>query len=465
MTRTRRSAKRTVVLSAVAAALALGVVPLGAGSAGAQAAKCPVKALASAKGPVEITMWHSMNRANEDALKALTDRYNASQSAVKVNLLNTTSYEDTFTKFRAGLGSGNLPDIVQLEDTSLQGVIDSQSVVPIGACIKADKYPTDAFIPRVLDYYTVQNTLYGMPFNVSNPVFYYNKQAFQKAGLDPEKPPKTLDEVRAAAQKIVTSGAAKTGYSIKLDPWYLEQWLAKAGKPYVNNGNGRAKRATGVEFDTKVGQEIFAWLDSMVDDKLALNTGPPEGNVDNLLAIGADNAAMTIDTSASLGTILGVLGGGQFPNVTIGVAPMPGPVGKGGVLVGGAALFIPKASSPERQAAAWDYIKFLNTAESQAQWSVGTGYSPNREDALDEPVLQAAWAKTPEYRVAYDQLVSGVNNIATAGPVIGPYREVRAEVENALTRMLTQGLDPKTALKDAATKADEEISSYNARVS
>jgi len=382
-----------------------------------------------------------------------------------VNLLNTTSYEDTFTKFRAGLGSGNLPDIVQLEDTSLQGVIDSQSVVPIGACIKADKYPTDAFIPRVLDYYTVQNTLYGMPFNVSNPVFYYNKQAFQKAGLDPEKPPKTLDEVRAAAQKIVTSGAAKTGYSIKLDPWYLEQWLAKAGKPYVNNGNGRAKRATGVEFDTKVGQEIFAWLDSMVDDKLALNTGPPEGNVDNLLAIGADNAAMTIDTSASLGTILGVLGGGQFPNVTIGVAPMPGPVGKGGVLVGGAALFIPKASSPERQAAAWDYIKFLNTAESQAQWSVGTGYSPNREDALDEPVLQAAWAKTPEYRVAYDQLVSGVNNIATAGPVIGPYREVRAEVENALTRMLTQGLDPKTALKDAATKADEEISSYNARVS
>ena len=159
MARTRRSVVRSVVLGTVAAAIALVVVPVAAGPAGAQAVKCPVNALDQAKGPVEITMWHSMNQANEETLQSLTSQYNASQSKVQVNLLNTTSYEDTFTKYRAGLSSGNLPDIVQLEDTSLQGVIDSQSVVPIAACIKADKYPTDAFIPRVLDYYTVQKTL------------------------------------------------------------------------------------------------------------------------------------------------------------------------------------------------------------------------------------------------------------------------------------------------------------------
>ena len=167
MARNPRSVVRSVVLGTVAAALALVVVPVGAGPAGAQAVKCPVKALAQADGPVDITMWHSMNRDNETTLQALTDEYNASQSKVKVQLLNTTSYEDTFTKYRAGLSSGNLPDIVQLEDTSLQGVIDSQSVVPVAACIKADKYPTADFIPRVLDYYTVGGTLYGMPFNVS----------------------------------------------------------------------------------------------------------------------------------------------------------------------------------------------------------------------------------------------------------------------------------------------------------
>jgi sn-glycerol 3-phosphate transport system substrate-binding protein len=454
-----------VLLVAAVAGIALALVPVGASPAGAASGKCPVKALDQAKSkPVDIVMWHSMPRASEETLQRLTDQFNASQGDVRVKLLNTTSYDDTFTKYRAGLGGGDLPDVVQIQDTSLQGMIDSQSVVPIAACIKADKYDTSDFVPRVLDYWTVANTLYGMPFNVSNPVFYYNKLAFEKAGLDPNKPPATLEEVRAAAQKLVDSGTTKYGYSIKLDPWYLEHWLAKAGKPYVNNSNGRKQRATSVVFDTKAGQEIFSWLDSMVDDKLALNTGPPAGNIDNLLAIGAGNAAMTIDTSGNLGTILQVLGSGQFPNVEIGVAPMPGPVGKGGVLVGGAALYIPKSSSPEKQAAAWKFIKFLDEPASQAQWSVGTGYVPVRKSAIEDPVLEAAWAKTPEYKVAYDQLVTGVNNVATAGPVIGPYSAVREAVVNALTQMLTQGVDPKAALATAADKSNQEIEAYNARV-
>ena len=457
---------RTAVMAAVLAALAVSLVPVGATPAGAAAAvKCPVDALDKAKGkPVEIVMWHSMPRASEETLQKLTDQFNASQGDVQVKLLNTTSYNDTFTKYRAGLGSGDLPDVVQIQDTSLQGMIDSQSVVPIGACVKADKYDTSDIIPRALDYWTVADTLYGMPFNVSNPVLYYNKKAFQKAGLDPNKPPTTLDELRSASQKLVDTGTTKFGYSIKLDPWYLEHWLAKSGKAYVNNGNGREKRATAVTFDNKTGREIFAWLDGMVDDKLAINTGPPAGNIDNLLAIGAGNAAMTIDTSGNLGSILQVLGSGQFPDVEIGVAPMPGPVGKGGVLVGGAALYIPKASSPEKQAAAWKYIKYLLEPSSQAQWSVGTGYVPLRKSALDDPTLKAAWAATPEYKVAYDQLLNGVNNVATAGPVIGPYTEVRDVVVNALTQMLTQGQDPKAALTSAADKSNQEIESYNARV-
>jgi len=454
---------RWVVPIALVVGAALPVAPAAAGTSGS-GVKCPVNALAKAQKPVEIVMWHSMNRANEDALLALVQKFHAAQSDVRVRLVNQTSYDDTFTKYRTGLGGGELPDVVQLKDTELQGMIDSRSVVPIAACVRADKYDLSDYIPRTIDYYTVDGTLYGMPFNVSNPVFYYNKQAFQKAGLDPNKPPATLDEVRAAAQKIVDTGTAKFGYAIKLDAWYLEQWLSKAGKPYVNNKNGRSKRATKVIFENKTGEEIFNWLDKMVDDKLALNTGAPEGNIDNLLAIGAGNAAMTIDTAAQLGSILQVLGSGQFPNVTIGVAPMPGPTGKGGVLVGGAALYIPVKSSPEKQAAAWEWIKFLNEPENQAQWAVGTGYVPVRESALNDPVLKDAWAKTPEYKVAYDQLVTGVNNTATAGPVMGPYDAVRIGVVNAMTSMLTQGTDPKAALKQAADKADSELSGYNARV-
>ena len=148
----------------------------------------------------------------------------------------------------------------------------------------------------------------------------------------------------------------------------------------------------------------------------------------------------------------------------MGVAPMPGPTGKGGILVGGAALYIPVKSPPEKQAAAWKLIKFLNEPESQAEWAAATGYVPIRKSAVDEPVLKDAWAKTPELRVAYDQLVTGVENAATAGPVIGPYDAVRVQVVNAMTAMLTQGTDPKTALRNAADQANQEISSYNERV-
>ena len=88
--------------------------------AGAASATCPLSALKKATKPVEITMWHSMNRALGTTLQALTDAFNSSQSDVKVNLVNQIDYNQTFTKYKAGLASGDLPDIVQLQETDQQ---------------------------------------------------------------------------------------------------------------------------------------------------------------------------------------------------------------------------------------------------------------------------------------------------------------------------------------------------------
>jgi sn-glycerol 3-phosphate transport system substrate-binding protein len=463
-----RSVIGVITALGLAASVAL-ATPVGASSATrvrAQAgAKCPVGAAKKSSGkPVPITFWHAMVRENEATLQKLTDQFNSSQSDVKVTLVNQVSYESLFQKYKAALGGGDLPDLVQLEDTALQSAIDSQSVLPVQACVKADKYSTKDFVKRVIDYYAVKGSLVGMPFNVSNPVLYYNKQAFQKAGLDPEKPPTTLEEIKAASQKLVDAGVTTKGYAIKLDPWYLEQWLAKAGKIYVNQHNGRSSRASATAFDNPTTVEIAAFLKDMVDSGLAINTGKPEGNVDNLLAIGNDNAAMTIDSSASLGTITSLLSSGSFPNVTIGVAPMPGPVGKGGILVGGAALYIVKDAAKAKQDAAWQYIKFLDAPEQQATWGAGSGYVPIRKSATTLPAIQELWTTHPEFKVAYDQLVTGVNNDATAGPVIGPYQEVRDGVIDELTAMLTQGKSAKAAVKAAAQKGTTAIQDYNARV-
>jgi sn-glycerol 3-phosphate transport system substrate-binding protein len=339
-------------------------------------------------------------------------------------------------------------------------------VLPSSACATADKYSFSDFLPRVMSYFTVQGTTYAMPFNVSGPVLYYNKKAFTAAGLDPNKPPATLDEVRTASEKLKSANAVtKAGLGLKLEPGFFQHWMAMAGRPFVNNGNGRQARATKTVFNNATGVQIFTWLSGMVKDGLAV-TNPESGTsaFDDLIGIGTGAQAMAIDTSATLGTVKAVLGSGAYPNVDIGVAPMPGPTGNGGVLVSGGALFIVNKSAPEKQAAAWQYLKFLDDTQQQAAWAVGTGYVPIRKSAAASRTMTDFWAANPLFKVAYDQLLSGANNSATAGAVIGPSPSVHDIVRDAENSMFLQGTDPKTALKNAATKADVAIKDYNTRI-
>ncbi len=424
--------------------------------------QCPVGAVAkAAQKPVQITMWHSMPQANLQTLTKLTDQFNATHPDIHVNLVNQTSYEDTLTKYKAVLSGGARPDVVQIQDVDQQLVIDSRSILPMQDCIQAEHVSTADFLPRVLSYYTVRGIQYSMPFATSNPVLYYNKLAFQKAGLDPDKPPATLDELRADAQKIVSSGVAKFGIALKDDPWHLEEWSAMAGALYANNGNGRTARATAVEFGGPTGQLIYRWISGMARDKLA--EGTPYTGFDNLLAIGNNVAAMTIDTSAALGTIFQVLGSGQYKNVSLGVAPLPGPVAGGPTIQAGSSLFVVAGTSAAREEAAFLFAEWLSEAPQQAEWAAGTGYMPVRTSATTQPVLAQAWAARPALRVAYDQLLRGANTLAAQGPVIGDMEGVRTDVRDAETALF-QGADPDSTLQGLVAKANAVIHDYEARV-
>lgn len=456
---------------ALAFVVALGTLLMGSVTpvaAGGAAAKCPIGAIKKAGDkPVEVVFWHGTTRASEETLQQLADQFNASQSDVEVKLVNQTSYRDTIDKFRAGLSSGDLPDLVMIAETGLQQMIDSRAVLPAAACVKADKFDMSDHVKRVTDYYTVEGTLWPMPFNVAGPLLYYDKAAFRKAGLDPEKPPTNLDEVRAAAQKLKDSGAVENaGFGFKLDPWLFEQWIAIGGKQYVNNSNGRKARATNVQFDDKVGQKVFTWLDGMVRDGLAetSNTEGP-GSTDNLLGIGTHSHAMTIDSTSALGTIAQILGQGDYADIELGVAPMPVAVkGNGGVQVGGAALYIVNKFAPAEQEGAWRFAKFLNEPEQVATWAAATGYIPIVKSAVDLPAVQQRWAELPGFKVAYDQLLTGPNNVATAGPVIGDYDGVRDAVKQGFELLVSGSQKSKAALKTAKREADSVVQEYNERI-
>ncbi|HEY5011184.1 MAG TPA: ABC transporter substrate-binding protein [Acidimicrobiia bacterium] len=427
-------------------------------------ADCGLAAFAKATKPVEVTFWHEMSRANADWLVAATKTFNASQHDVHVTLVQFANYQDLLTKYLAGLSTKDLPDLFHPEDTTVQRMIDSQSVTPVQACVDADHYPLSKLLPRATAYFSYQKVLYGMPWSLSNPILWYNKTAFTKAGLDPNKPPRTLAEVEADSQKIVSSGAAKHGIALRVEPYIFEFLNAKSGGTLVNNGNGRTARATAATIDSPIAKQIWTWWNDMVRRGLALNTGGATGNIDHMLAIGSGDAAMTMEASGVLGTVKQVLEQGQYKTVRIGTAPLPSISGGGGVPVGDGSLWISKASAPEKKAAAWQFVKFLASAQEQASVAVEGGFAPIRSDATTIPTLAQKWAREPYFRVSYDQLTTGAEDAATAGSLIGDYQGVRDAVKDGMLSMLTGGLTPAAALQKAQREADAAIKAYNDRL-
>lgn len=452
-----------ITACALIGALTPVVLTATAPAAAATLPSCPLSALAKAKGKVDVSFWESMTRANGTALQSLTNEFNGMQDKIKVTLVPQASYDDTWTKYAAGLSNGQLPAVAQLEDVRTQEAIDTESFLPVQSCMKASHYATSDFLPRTLSYWKVGGVQEAMPFAVSNPVLYYNKNAFTKAGLNPDDPPTTLPELLSDAMKLKAAGYQM---GLKLDPWHLETWLASADQLFVNHHNGRSGRATAGVFDTAASKQIFTDLDTLVRGGYAVTnptTGPDE--FDNLLGIGTGKYAMTIDSSADLGTISQVLSSGQYKNVSLGVGPFP-VLGntKGGIEPGGSALYISNRVPAAQQAAAWSYIEFLDSTASQATWAAATGYVPIRKSSTDSPTMQHVWATDPGYKVAYEQLLGGADTAATAGSVIGPYADVRVDVLNAEENMYAGKVTPSEALKEALTAVNGTMSSYNQRL-
>jgi len=421
------------------------------------------------ESPVTITFWHSMTAANEETLEALADRFNSTHPWARVNLVFQGTYQDNLNKVLASLGSQDLPAVAQLEDTTVQRMVDSGAIVPMYGFIERDNYDLSDFEQRVIDYYSVQNKLYSMPFNVSNPILYYNKKAFEEVGLDPDSPPRTLQEVREYSEKLIERDAGgnvtRSGISLEISAWYFEQMLAAHDDLYVDNGNGREARATEVLLDNEAGLEIFTWWHEMVDEDLAVNVGRNPSGLDALLAIGVERVAMTIGSSAALRSVVDILGGGEFPNVELGTGPMPVLEGsEGGVIVGGASLWILKDRPVEEQEAAWEFVKFLVEPQSQAEWYAGSGYLPIRRSALElEPSIQVQ-EQYPHFAIAVEQLQATPGGPATAGAVIGPFAEVREAIMTAIERMLLRGSSPEDALRGAAEEANRALEDYARRV-
>ncbi|OAS14268.1 ABC transporter substrate-binding protein [Paenibacillus oryzisoli] len=408
--------------------------------------------------PVKVIWWHSMSGELGKAVDKLVADFNSSQKNVQVEAVFQGTYDESINKMKASMDTKSGPSLIQVYEIGSRFMIDSKAITPVQKFVDADKFDLSQLEENILNYYKVDGKLNSMPFNTSNPILYYNKDMFKAAGLDPEKPPTTYEEITKASQALSKDG--KSGSSFAIYGWFMEQFFANQGVEYLNNGNGRTASATESMVNNEAGVKTLSWWKDMVDSKTSANLGRKTD--DTKKAFLAGQIAMTLDSTASL---RGIVSGaeGKF-QVGTGPLPKPSDAKEGGVVVGGASLYILNNKSEAEQQGAWEFIKFLTTPQTQAWWNVNTGYFPITKKAYDETIIKDNLAKYPQFQTAIDQLHKTKANTATQGAVMGVFPEARQIVETAIEEALTGKKAPKEALDSAAKSITEKIGAYNKTV-
>lgn len=410
---------------------------------------------------IELTFWHAMGGKGGEAINKMVKDFNQSHPNIKVTAQYQGTYDDALNKLKTSEQSKAGPDIMQVYDIGTKFMIDSKWVTPVQKFIDEDKFDTSKLEPNLLKYYTVDNKLYSMPFNSSTPILYYNKNAFKEAGIDPNKPPKNFNQIEEYGKKLLKKDASgkvtQYGYSMAIYGWFFEQFMAKQGALYANNGNGRDKEATAVAFNNDAGLNIINWWKKLVDEGIAGNFGRKTDDTKNAFIAG--RTAMIIESTASLKSILDGVGN----KFEVGTAYLPALNDNkdGGVVIGGASLWILNNKSDEYQKAAWEFIKFMVSPKEQVFWNENTGYFPVTKEAYDLPEMKMHLEKYPQFETAIEQLHSTPINRATQGALIGVFPEARQIIEQNIEKVLNNQATPKQALDDAEKSVNSALDNYN----
>ena len=407
---------------------------------------------ALAQAPVEVPFYYPIAVGGPipkiiDGFAADFEKENA---GVKLKPIYTGTYQDSITKALTAVKSGEPPVTAILLSTDMFTLIDEDAIVPFNDLIKTpeDQAWIKSFYPGFMENSQTGGKIWGIPFQRSTIVLYYNKELFKEAGLDPNKPPATWAEQVAYAQKLTKRDASGkvTQWGIQIPssgfPYWLFQALAvQAGQQLMNDAG------TEVYYD-KPGtiEGLQYWVDLVKKYKVH-----PEGIVEwgtTPKDFFEKKVAMMWTTT---GNLTNVKNNAKFD---FGVAMLPAGKQRGSP-TGGGNFYIFKKSTPAQREAAFKFIKWVTTAQRAAQWGIDTGYVAVRGDAWDTPVMKQYVAGFPAAAVARDQLPFAKAELSTHDN-----QRVTKALNDGLQAALTGSKTPEQAMKDAQREADRLLKSY-----
>ena len=424
-----------------------------------------IAALASAHGAsaqTEIQWWHAMPTNLGEAVVALADGFNKSQSEYKVNPVFKGTYTETLTAAIAAFRAKQAPHIVQVFEVGTANMMAAKGAVyPVYQLMADAKEPFDpkAYIGPVYGYYsTTDGKLLSMPFNSSTPVLYWNKELLSKAGLDPNKPPKTWPELGEMAKKAVAAGA-KCGFTPQWQTWtMIENYGAWHNLPYATKQNGFG----GIDIELKFNDAPRVKFIQMLADWSKDKTFVYGGREDKSTALfTAGDCAFHVASSATAAAIDKALGTDKFGIAMMPYSPdvIPKPQNS---IIGGATLWVLQGRPAAEYKGVAKFLTYLASTPVQAKWHQDTGYVPVTLAAADVTEKAGFYKKFPGRDIAVQELTLNPPTENSKGLRIGNFVQIRDVVDEELEGVWSGKKDAKTALDEAVKRGNELLRKFEA---
>ena len=411
-----------------------------------------VSTAALAQAPVEVPFFFPV--AVGGPITKTIDGYAADfekdNPGIKLRPIYSGSYQDTIAKALTAVKSGDPPVTSILLSTDMYTLIDEDAIVPFDDLIKTaeDRAWLMSFYPAFMENSQTGGKTWGIPFQRSTIVLYYNKEAFKEAGLDPNRPPGTWKEMADYAEKLTKRDASGkvTQWGVQIPSSGFPYWLFQ-GLTIENGVNLMNAAGTEVYYDKP---EVIGALQYWVDLVNKYKVHPP-----GIVEWGTTpkdfferKVAMMWTTT---GNLTNVRSNAKFD---FGVAMLPASRQRGSP-TGGGNFYIFKKSTPAQREAAFKFIKWVTTPERAAQWGIDTGYVAVRADAWETPVMKQYVAGFAAAAVARDQLPFAKAELSTHDN-----QRVTKALNDGLQAALTGTKTPEQAMKDAQREADRLLRSY-----
>jgi sn-glycerol 3-phosphate transport system substrate-binding protein len=415
----------------------------------------------AAYAQTEIQWWHSMTGANNDKVNELAAKFNASQKDYRVVAVFKGSYPESMTAAIAAFRAGNAPHILQVFEVGTATMMSAKgAIVPVAKVMADAKEPFDpkAYLPAVAGYYTdSQGNMLSFPFNSSTVVFYVNKDAFKKAGLDPEKAPKTWKEFAAAAEKLKASGQ-ECVYTTGWPSWmHIENFSAWHNVPIGSKQNGMAGLDTKFEINSPLHVKHVAYLGDLAKRGLFTYSGR-KNEAEARFASG--ECAMMTSSAGAQGTIRRTAKFGWSVNFIPYYDDVKGAPQNS--IIGGASLWVMGRKNPADYKGVAKFFAFLSRPEIQMDWHTSTGYVPITLKAYEMTRASGYYDKNPGADIPVKQLNFKPPTANSKGLRFGNFVQGREVIEEEMEAVFAGKKEAKRAMDDAVRRGNEILRKFEA---